>query len=65
MSLSNIQMQILSSMSRITFYIMEGKGVSTHIINRLGVTKAMKMLPDFRSEILSTRFPTWTVLDSI
>jgi hypothetical protein len=41
-------MQILSRMSRTPSYIMGGGG--THVLNFAGLTKAVKLLPDFRSE---------------
>jgi len=41
-----------------------GGGGSTYILNFVELTKTVKMPPDFRSEILSTTNPTWTVLGS-
>ena len=64
MPLCNIQMQILSSMSRIPPYMEGPWGGGTRIINFVELTKAVKMLPDFRSENLSTTKTTWTGLVS-
>ena len=59
MPLSNIQMQISPACQE--FFPTRR---STHILNLVGLTKGVKMLPDFRSEILSTTNPTWTGLGS-